>query len=184
MSKDILVSTPARRYAHALMLAAIKHRNFTTVLEELELFQRQLEEVPVLHTLFVNPAVPADKKAKVMDDIGGRLKFQAITMNFLKTLMRRGRLNLLKEVIASAEQQFLEMQGIVVVEVTTARKMDADEERGLAAKLEVFTGKKVQLENRVDPALVGGAVTRIGTTLYDGSVQAQLEQLKQRMMQS
>ncbi|HSP07542.1 MAG TPA: ATP synthase F1 subunit delta [Acidobacteriota bacterium] len=184
MSKDILISTPARRYAHALMQVAIKHRNFTTVLEELELFLRQLQDVPVLRTLFVNPAVPSDKKTKILEDVGNRLKFQPITLNFLKTLTRRNRLTLLEEVIPSAEQQFLEMQGIVVVEVTTARRMDPDEQRGLAAKLEDLTGKKVQLENRVDPGLIGGVVTRIGTTLYDGSIQAQLEQMKLRMVQS
>ena len=184
MNRKILISTPARRYARALMQAAIKHRNFTLVLEELELFEQQLEDVPVLRTLFVTPAVPPEKKGKILEDIGGRMKFQAISMNFLKTLMRRDRLNLLEEVIASAELQFLEMQGIVVVEVTTARKLESEEERGLVAKLETFTGKKVQLENRVDPGLIGGAVTRIGTTLYDGSIQAQLEQLKLKMVQS
>lgn len=184
MNNQILISTPARRYARALIQVAVKHRNFSAVHGELQLFQRQMEDVPVLRALFVNPAVPPDKKARILDDIGRRLKFQAITMNFLRTLTRRNRLNLLEEMIASAEQQFLEMQGIVVVEVITARKMDPEEERGLTAKLEAFTGKKVQLENKVDPSLIGGAVTRIGTTLYDGTIQAQLEQLKQRILQS
>src|SRR5262245_28774181 len=178
MRRSILISTPARRYARAMMEVTIKHRNFTQVLEELELFQKQIEEVPLLRQLFVTPAVPMDRKVKILKDLAARLKMQELTVNFLKTLMRRDRLGLLPEILASAEQQFLEKQGIVVVEVTTARRLDSEEEKGLVAKLEAFTGKRVQLENSIDPALIGGAVTRIGTTLYDGSVLAQLEQLK------
>ena len=184
MKRDTLISTPARRYAGAMMEVAIKQRNFMQVLEQLELFQKQMDEVPVLMQLFVNPAVPIENKLKILGDVGAKLQLLELTMNFLKTLMRRHRLSLLREIMASAEQQFLEKQGIVVVEVITARRLEGDEEKGLVAKLEAFTGKKVQLENSVDPSLIGGAITRIGTTLYDGSVTAQLEQLKQKIMQS
>jgi F-type H+-transporting ATPase subunit delta len=110
-------------------------------------------------------------------------RYQTLTLNFLNMLIRRDRLNLLDQIIISAEQQFLDRQGIVVVEVTTATRLSADQERQLAAKLEKFTGKKVQVENRVDPSLIGGVVTRIGTTLYDGSVEAQLQQLKARIQE-
>lgn len=182
--KEMVISTPARRYAHALMEISIKQRSFTKVLEELELFQRQTVDTPQLGQLLLNPAVPREMKERVLTDVGGKLKLQELTMNFLKLSIRRDRLNLLSEILESAERQFLERQGILVVEVTTARKLDADEQTVLAAKLESFTGKKVQLENRIDPALIGGAVTRIGTTLYDGSVQAQLEQLKDKIIQS
>jgi F-type H+-transporting ATPase subunit delta len=71
-----------------------------------------------------------------------------------------------------------------VVEVTTAQRLSQEEENGLVEKLQGFTGKKVQLENRVDPSLIGGVITRIGTTLYDGSVQAQLEQLRAKIQEA
>lgn len=184
MKERKLISTPSRRYARALMEASIKQRNFTTVLEELELAQKQLQDTPLLRQLLLTPAVSHERKTKVIDDVAARLKFQELTINFLKTLIRRDRLNLLSEITVSIEQQFLEKQGIVVVEVITAQKLDREEENGLVAKLEQFTGKKVQLENTIDPSLLGGAVTRIGTTLYDGSVTVQLEQLRHKIMQS
>lgn len=184
MKQRKLISTPARRYARALMEASIKKRSFTIVLEELELVQKQLNDTPVLKQLFLTPALPQERKFKILEDIAARLKLKELTVNFFKTLIRRDRLNLLEEVTISAEQQFLEKQGIIVVEVITARKLDKDEENNLVSRLEAFTGKKVQLENTVDPSLLGGAVTRIGTTLYDGSVVMQLEQLRHKIMQS
>ncbi len=183
MNRQILVSTPARRYARALLGATIKQRNFSVVLGELEEFQKLLQETPVLRQVFLNPAVPPAQKKKVLEDIGKKAGYQQLTINFLNTLVHRNRLNLLEQVTISLEQQFLERQGIIVVEVVTARKLDAEEEKTLSAQLESLTGKKVQLENTVEPGLIGGVITRIGTTVYDGSIHAQLEQMKAKIIQ-
>lgn len=184
MKNTVLVSAPARRYAHALLDAAIKQRNFTNVLDELEMFQKQLAEVPALRQVFLNPAVPPQRRQNVLNEIGKKTGCQQLTLNFLLTLIHRDRLNLLDQIIASAEQQFLERQGILVVEVITARPLEPGEESQLVQKLEKFTGKKIQINNHVDKSLVGGAITRIGTTLYDGSVVTQLDQLKAKIVQS
>jgi len=184
MNRNLLISTPAKRYARAMLEVAIQHRNFSIVLEELELFGKQLQGVPLLQKLFLNPAVPYEKKISVLEQLGAKLKFQTVTLNFLNTLIQRDRLNLLDQMIVSAEQQFLERQGILVVEVTTAKRLQPDEETKLVARLEAFTGKKVQVENKLDSSMIGGVVTRIGTTLYDGSVQAQLQQLKARIQEA
>jgi F-type H+-transporting ATPase subunit delta len=180
VKRDILISTPARRYAHAILDVSIKHRNFSIVLEELEAFHKLLENA-LLHQVFLSPAVPPAKKKKVLEDIAKKIGYQEITVNFLNTLIHRSRLNLLEQIVISAEQQFLERQGIIVVEVTTAKKLDPDDEKKLTAQLEAYTGKKVQLENRINPSLIGGVVTKIGTTIYDGSVQTQLEHMKAKI---
>jgi F-type H+-transporting ATPase subunit delta len=184
MNIEVLVSAPARRYAKAFLDASIKQRNFTIALEELEILQKQIQEVPVLREVFLNPAVPEDKRTKVLEEIGKKADMQQLTVNFLRTLIRRDRLKLLPEIIVSAEQQFLERQGIVVVEVITARPLEPDEEARLVQSLEKFTGKKVQINNHIDKTIIGGAVTRIGTTMYDGSVITQLDQLKAKIVQS
>ena len=184
MKRDILISTVSKRYAKAMLEAAVKQRNFSTVLEELERFSDMFETTPVLRTLFANPAVSADAKLRVLKELSSRSKFQELTFNLLRLIIQRDRLNLLEQVIVSAEQQFLEKQGIMVVEVITAQRLLPQEENSLAEKIQQFTGKKVQLENRLDPTLIGGVVTRIGTTLYDGSIQAQLEQLRAKIQEA
>jgi len=184
MKRDILISTVARRYSRAMLEVAIRQRNFSTVLEQLETFSDQLQKTPVLRTLFMNPAISSDTKQKVLKELSDKLNHQELTFLFLKTMIHRGRLNLLDQVVVSAEQQFLEKQGIMVVEVISAQRLLPDEQNRLIEKLQSFTGKKVQLENRVDPALIGGVITKIGTTLYDGSVQAQLQQLKSKIQEA
>lgn len=177
MKRNILISAPARKYAKAFLEVAIKQRNFSATLEHLEIFLNQLRQVPMLRTLFISPAVPQEKKKKILEELAKKLGMEELVVNVLNTLIHRQRLNLLEQVVASAEQQFLERQGIIVVEVASARKLKPQEEEKLQDKLEQFTGKKVQLENIVEPSLVGGVITRIGTTFYDGSVAAQLHQL-------
>ncbi|MCI0412853.1 ATP synthase F1 subunit delta [bacterium] len=184
MKRDILISTIARRYSRAMLEVSIKQRNFSTVLEELENFAGLLGSTPHLRTLFANPAISSEAKQRVLKELSARAKYLELTFNFLKTLIHRDRLNLLDQVIVSAEQQFLEKQGIMVIEVITAQRLSQEEESRLVEKLQGFTGKKVQLENRVDPSLIGGVITRIGTTLYDGSVQAQLEQLRAKIQEA
>lgn len=183
MRRDILISAPARKYAKAFLEVAIKQRNFSTTLENLESFQKQLQQVPMLRTLFISPAIPPEKKKKILEDLAGKLGMEQLVVNVLNTLIHRQRLNLLEQVVASAERQFLERQGIVVVEVASARKLKPQEEERLRVKFEAVTGKRVQLENTVEPSLVGGIITRIGTTFYDGSVEAQLQQLKAKIIE-
>jgi F-type H+-transporting ATPase subunit delta len=184
VKRDILIGTVARRYAHALLDISIKQRNFSTVLEELESFARMLDSTPILRTLFMTPSVSRETKLNVLQGLSTKSNYQELTFNFLKTLIHRDRLKSLEQVIVSAEEQFLEKQGIMVIEVITAQRLSPEEENGLVAKLQEFTGKKVQLENRVDSSLIGGAITKIGTTLYDGSVQAQLEQLRAKIQEA
>ncbi len=184
MKRDILISTVARRYARAMLEVSIKQRNFSTVLEELENFAGLLESTPKLRILFANPAISSQAKQRVLKELTAKAGYQELTFNFLKTLIQRDRLNFLEQVIVSAEQQFLEKQGIMVVEVISAQRLSQEESARLSEKLQGFTGKKVQLENRVDTTLIGGVITRIGTTLYDGSVQAQLEQLRAKIQEA
>jgi F-type H+-transporting ATPase subunit delta len=184
MKRDILISTVARRYARAMLEVSIRQRNFSTVLEQLENFTEVLNSTPLLKTLFLNPAISPATKQKVLKGLSDKMKFQELTFHFLKTLIHRDRLNLLEQIIVSAEQQFLEKQGIMVVEVISAQRLLPEEQNRLIEKLQGFTGKKVQLENHVDASLIGGVITRIGTTLYDGSVQAQLDQLRAKIQEA
>ena len=184
MKRDVLISTVARRYARAMLEVAIRQRNFSTVLEQLESFWDLMQANTILKTLFINPAISGNSKEKVLKELTSRMRFQELTFHFLRTLIHRDRLNLLDQVIVSAEEQFLEKQGIMVVEVISAQRLLPAEQTQLINKLQTFTGKKVQLENHVDPSLIGGVITKIGTTLYDGSVQAQIEKLREKIQEA
>lgn len=183
MKRDIVITAVARRYAKAMLGAAIDQRNFSLVLDQMESFSDQLHQSPMLLVVFLNPAVPHDRKRKILNDVGGKMGFVPLTLNLLNSMIENGRLPMLEQVITSAEQQFLDRQGILVAEVVSARKLSAQEEQKLTRRLEAFTGKQVQLENRIDRTLIGGMITKIGTTLYDGTVVSQLEDLKTRIIE-
>jgi F-type H+-transporting ATPase subunit delta len=183
MKRDIVITSVARRYAKAMLGAAIDQRNFSLVLDQMESFNDQQHQSPMLLVVFLNPAVPQDRKRKILEEIGKKMGFVPLTLKLLNTMIENGRIHILDQVITSAEQQFLDRQGILVAEVISARKLSAQEEQKLTRKLESFTGKKVQVENSIDSALIGGVITKIGTTLYDGTVVSQLEHLKAKIVQ-
>jgi F-type H+-transporting ATPase subunit delta len=100
----------------------------------------------------------------------------------LKVLLQNGRLTELGEVSVQFAQELDRRSGVVTARVTTARPLSADAQETLRARLGQLTGSRVRLQFEVDDELIGGVVTRIGSTLYDGSVRGRLQQIKQRMV--
>jgi F-type H+-transporting ATPase subunit delta len=103
-------------------------------------------------------------------------------LNFLKVVSRHGRLDCLRAIRYIARKLYEEMQGNVRVRVTTATAVDPRQIEQIAATLGVTLGQRPILETRVDPALIGGAILRIGDTVYDGSVANQLQSIRQQMI--
>jgi F-type H+-transporting ATPase subunit delta len=96
----------------------------------------------------------------------------------LMLLAERDRLALLSDVADAFETRLMDHQQVVRAEVVTAMPLSTDRVAALRDGLKRATGRDVRLESRVDPALIGGAVARIGSTVFDGSVTRQLERLK------
>jgi F-type H+-transporting ATPase subunit delta len=131
-----------------------------------------------------NPAIPQSSKEKVLDALIEKVKPSRTTANFLRVLLRNGRLTELTEINERFAAELEERGGRVVAEVTSARDLSGTQQGELKANLEKLTGKQVKLNFTIDPALIGGVVTRIGSTVYDGSVKSQLENLKEEMIGS
>ena len=99
----------------------------------------------------------------------------------LLLLAERDRLVLLPDLVAAYRQQVLDHQHVVRAEVTTTAPMSADRARAIERSLAKATSRTVILAAHVDPALIGGVVTRIGGTVYDGSLAGQLQRMKQKL---
>ncbi len=106
------------------------------------------------------------------------------TANFLRILLRNGRLTELKHINDRFETVLQERSGIVSAKITSARPLGDDEKRQLQSNLEKMTGKSLDLNFDINQELIGGVVTTIGSTVYDGSVKTQLENLKAQMIKS
>jgi F-type H+-transporting ATPase subunit delta len=177
----ITLAAIANRYAKALVDVSFPQGLYEQVGQELDQFDQLLTENRELHRFYANPAIPAAKKKLATSEILQKLAFCSSTANFILILIDNYRMGFFSE-IRTAYYQFLnERMGVVRVDVTSALAIDPQTQAGLTARLEKLTSRKVQLKFASDASLVGGLVTRIGDTIYDGSVRQQLNSLKNRL---
>ena len=175
------VQTVARRYASALADVVLERGEAREVQEELLAWEKIFQASPVLPEVFRNPTIPLDQKRAVLNKLIDRSKPKPTTANFLKVLLQNQRLTDLGEI----NQKFAEIldlrAGMVAATVTTARTVPENAQQKLHTKLLSVTGKKVRINFMTDPELIGGLVTRIGSTVYDGSVRNHLQLIKEKM---
>lgn len=176
--------TVSRRYATALADVVMKSGETETVRNELRMWEQLLVANADLQNAFGNPAITHPKKEKVLEDLIARSKPSKTTSNFLRVLLRNGRLMELDEINTRFESVIEERSGLVSAEVTSARELGDTQKNELKASLERVTGRQVKLNFAVNPDLIGGVVTRVGSTVYDGSVKTQLQNLKQELIGS
>jgi F-type H+-transporting ATPase subunit delta len=135
-----------------------------------------------LRNVLLSPAVPAARKRAVVGRFAGELRVSRLVRNFLFVLIDRRRIAMLSDVRAAFEAELDSRLGIVRANVSTAMPVDDAQRRDVESSLARLTGKQVRAEFDVNPALIGGAVVRIGTTIYDGSIRGQLETLRSRLV--
>jgi F-type H+-transporting ATPase subunit delta len=175
----------ALRYARALFdVARQENLDVERIDRELAEFNDLVTTNEALSRVLSNPAIPASRKRAAVDQL---LKLVSLTKplaQLLLLLADRDRLVLLPELSQAFRERVMDFQQVVRAQVTTAVALPPDKVSALQQGISRATGRKVHLETAVDPSLIGGAVTRIGSTVYDGSVTTQLQRLKERLTQA
>jgi F-type H+-transporting ATPase subunit delta len=177
-------SAVAARYAHALadvVAAPGSGVRPADVLAELRSFESTLRGSEALHNALTSPAVPVGRKRAVIGKIGDALKLSRVARNFLYVLIDHRRIAALESVLHSFEIIVDERLGFARAEVSSARELTDAQRTALSTQLERMTGKRLRMRFAVDPALIGGVVARIGSTVYDGSVRGQLDSLGRKL---
>ena len=174
--------TVARRYATALADVVTKNGETETVRAELKSWEELIRSSNDLRTAFLNPAIAHASKERVLNSLVERARPSRTTSNFLKVLLKNDRLAELDEINRRFEQELEERSGVVTAHVTAARELNDGEKAQLQANLTKLTGRTVKLEFGIDKDLIGGVVTRIGSTVYDASVKTQLENLREELV--
>ena len=177
--------TAANRYARALLDVAVAEG------ADLQAIERQLAEFvglfadhPTLAKVLLNPAIPVQRKRAAVDELIRRAKPVPMLAKLLVLLASRDRLVLLPELLAAYRERLLDHLKVVRAEVTTAVTLPPDRAKAVEQSLARMTGRTVTLATRVDAAIIGGVVARIGSTVYDGSVATQLRKIKERVVES
>ena len=173
--------TVARRYASALADVLVDRNEEVIVREELEAWAQMVQENPLLLEALTNPTVPYDQKGRVLKDLIEKANVRPTTGNFLRVLLRNQRFGDLPQINAKLSEIMDERAGVVSAEVTSARPISEQVRSALEQTLQQITNRRVRLNFATDETLLGGIVTRIGSTIYDGSVRSQLERLEQEL---
>lgn len=171
------------RYARAFALVVSEaHLDPAKAQAELHDFQTMLEGSPDLREVLANPSVPEPQKLKLLDAIAGRIGMSRPARNFVAVMSAHNRLQEMGEIVAAYAAMTDQDEHIAEAEITTARPLDEASRRLLEAQVaQLAGGDQVRATYSEDPSLLGGAVIRLGSTVYDGSVRAQLEQMRQRL---
>lgn len=176
------VETVARRYAVALADVVTNSSKTETVKNELKTWEAMINANGDLQTAFRNPAISQTDKEKVLNNLIEKTKPTKTTANFLRVLLRNGRLTEIGEINIKFASVLEERSGVVSANITSARELSETQKTEVLLNLELLTGKRMTLEFKTDESLIGGMVTRIGSTVYDGSVKTQLQELKQQLI--
>ena len=173
----------AARYARALLDVAITESDPERAEQELATFVDVVAGHPDLQRVLANPVVSAADKRALVQRVVERLALNTPAARVLLLLAARGRLPLLPDLLDVYRERLLEHRRIVRAEVTTAAPLPPQRVAELQERLASVTGRAVTMTTKVDPSIIGGVITRIGSTVYDGSVATQLAKFRDRLEQ-
>ncbi len=169
------------RYAAALADVALEQKSADRVKRDLATFTDAYDSSSDLRTSLESPAVGREAKLHVVQKIAARMDLAPAVRNFLCVLVDNRRTEMLHEVQQAFRVELNARLGIADADVTSSRELSAEERKQLTAALEKRSGKKIEARFHEDRSLVGGAVVRVGSTVYDGSVREQLTRLREQL---
>src|SRR5262245_18533146 len=171
----------AARYARALLDVAIKESDPERAEQELATFVDLVSRHPELQRVIANPVVSAADKRRVVQQLVERLQLTTPVAKLLLLLAARGRLPLLPDLLDVYRERLMEQRQVVRAEITTAAPLSQERAAQLQQRLTSVTGRAVTMTTKVDASIIGGVSTPIGSTVYDGSVAAQLAKVRDRL---
>jgi len=171
-----VASTYARAFADVVLSARL---NADRSIAELRMIASLLSQSSDLRRVWENPAIPAEQKRNVLDVIAERDGVSKQVRNLVAVLIDHRRMHFLEPIIAQLEKELDARLGFAEAQITSARELGDAEKHQFETQVQKMTGKKVRAHYAQDASLLGGAVVRVGSTIYDGSVKGQLERLKE-----
>jgi F-type H+-transporting ATPase subunit delta len=172
----------AGSYATALIEALKSPDDIQRVADDLERLSSLAREVPSFLRLLDNPGQPFERRRGVLEEVLGRLDAHPATGRFLSLVLEKGRVRQLPEIIARFQTLRDARLNLASAEVVTAVPLDAAQKKEWEQTLARMTGRSVRVTYRTDGALLGGALTKVGSVVYDGSLRTQLSRIRESLV--
>jgi F-type H+-transporting ATPase subunit delta len=173
-----------KRYSGALFALAEGQKILPAVTEDLRRIHDVIEKSASLKKALSNPLYDKKSVASAVVQIIRRIGANTMTQQFVTVLSANGRLFLLPEFYHSFKQMLAEKNGEVQAHITSATPLSAAQKKNLTKGLESATGKKIELEEIVDPAILGGLIVKLGSKMVDDSIDGRIERLKRHLKTS
>jgi F-type H+-transporting ATPase subunit delta len=174
--------TVAQRYARAIFELGVESGNLQTVVEDFRRLAEVYAQSPELGHLMTSPLVGEEARIATMNDLADRVGVSALGKNALGILARRRRISALPAVSADLDRLTDEKAGVARVTVISAERLPDSYRERLVEELAAMTGKKVVLDQKLDPELLAGVVVRIGDRVIDGSARTRLAELRTQLL--
>jgi F-type H+-transporting ATPase subunit delta len=169
-------------YACALVDVVLEKRlDGPKTAQELHWLKALLDSHSDLRRVWENPSIPAEQKRGILDAIAGREGISRAVRNFVAVLIDHQRIHFLDLIVRQFERELDARMGFAEAQITTARELSEAEKRSLEAQVERLTGKRPRAQYSRDPSVLGGAVVKVGSTIYDGSVLGQLRRIREQI---
>jgi F-type H+-transporting ATPase subunit delta len=177
------MSVFASRYARAFADVVFSFQLDTAAVDQqLKDFSATWHGSAELRMVMENPSIQADQKIAILDKLSERMGLVQQVRNLFAVLINNGRIASVDEVLAEYREEIDSRLGISEVHVTTARPLDEIERRELEARISRLTGTRIHARFVQDNSILGGAIVRLGSTVYDGSVRGRLDKLKEALI--
>lgn len=170
-------------YARALADVVFDRRLDTgKVLQESQMLVALFADSKDLSEVWEAPSIPGEQKRHLLDAIVARQGIGREVRNFIAVLIDHRRISFLGPIVKQFEQELNERMGFAEADITSAKQLNPEARHELESQVEKLTGKKVRPRYQLDASLLGGAVVRIGSTIYDGSVKGQLQRIHHQLV--
>ena len=174
------MATVTNTYARAFADVVIANRlDAAKTVAEAQQIAALVRDSKPLREVWEAPSISAEQKRAVLDGIAKKTAVSRPVRNFVAVLIDKGRIRFLNEIVEQFARELNARLGFADATITTARELNPDERASLERNLARVTGKSIRAQYTHDGAILGGAIARVGSTVYDGSVKGQLERMKQ-----
>jgi F-type H+-transporting ATPase subunit delta len=171
----------ARRYAKAIIQIGVAQNSLDKLGADLRTIAHAMQTSAELVDVLSNPAVRRNDRRKVLDALLARAAGSPVTKNVVNLLLDHERLGSLPAISREVDSMIEAKAGKITAEVTSAVDLTPPQVAQLTQTLERLSGKKVVIEKKKDPSLLGGVIAKVGDVVYDGSVRTQLRALRDEL---
>lgn len=179
-----IISGMAARYATALFELALEQQSVDAVKADLDRFEALLAESADLNRLVHSPVFTADEQAKALSAVLEKAGIAGLAARFLGVVAQNRRLFSVRQMVKAFRALVARHKGEVTAEVTVAEKLDDKHLDALKNALRGVTGKDVELDINIDPAIIGGLIVKLGSRMVDTSLRTKLNLIKHAMKET